>query len=208
MNDLIVVDGIKSNMRLIYWTHNNFEKPYVKQNRYLNKKTSYYLGIFSSMLAQYELDINSILQDFSSITIPKKLKPKIKDVTNKCLDNKLKNQMNKNLSNKLIRAIDLKAMYKKDNVYIKKIEKQILELRTELEYIDRIKVFEMAFREETVSYMEQKNILPFIVTFLKDLGQLNGIEFKEYIDNWAMKLINEYYLKGENNDKEVSRRDS
>jgi hypothetical protein len=209
-NELIAVDTIKSTKKLIYWVETipspvstihdrwkidyTIENPYVKQNKYLNKKTMYYLDILSQILNNHELKIIDVLDEVKKLDIPKRLKPTIKDITSGCLNTKLKCKIHRNINNKIIKIIELKRIYKENNVYCNIIENQLKDFKKELSYIEKIKVYEITFKDATVSYMEQKNLVPKIVMFLKDLRQTNGMEFKEYVDKWVDRLIKEYFV--------------
>lgn len=206
-NELIIVDTIKSTMKLIYWVKvivvpgnetvekTTIEVPCIKQNKYLNKETLYYLDILSTILEKiHKLNIDDILNELETLIIPKKLKPKIRNITSNCLNNRLKYKLYRIIDNKTIKIIELKEKYKENNVYCNIIEKQLIDFKKELRLIEKIKVYEIIFKDTTLSYMEQMNIAPKIVFFLKDLRQQKGIGFKEYVDKWSDRLIKEYFV--------------
>jgi hypothetical protein len=54
----------------------------------------------------------------------------------------------------------------------------------------KLKVYEVKFKTQIISFMEQKNIEPGIVLFFKELTKLEGVSFDKYIEDWSKELLN------------------
>jgi len=96
--------------------------------------------------------------------IPERYKPKIKKIDNAFL--------------KTIRGFDKKKLKK---------------------FSDKFSLYQISFDLALVSLLEQNfsssnnDNRNYIIAFFKLLNKNNGIEFNEYIDNWADKLLKEIF---------------
>lgn len=188
--DLITTDNIENEFVLNIYEMFNKGKMSCKDQRFFNKRIRYSMMEQTKLLDKYKLSIHDIVLAFKyadSDEIPVKFKPEVKVINPRwVLDSKYIPSIKAKL--KTI----LKTIKKSPPRKISRKQFQnIIKFTEDVKLTQNIKFYKLTFKKSVISLMIQRKWEPKISALFTEYTKVVGVDFDQYIEDWAKRLMNE-----------------
>lgn len=199
-------DSISAEFMVYCWGTKEGNKYFTTPNFFISKKHQYFINEVEKILKTYKieslplhnLDINFIIKFLNDREdIPDRYKPTIIKLREKHLDFKQIIYRKFSMKNKLKKYMSHKKNYKPHhfNILINEIVEEKIKFD---EWIDSLVVYEIRFKESLISLLKQlKNDKylhdEIIYEFFTEYTKQSGMNFDEWVDKKANKLIEEFF---------------